>query len=135
LAVVGRKGVKTSWTGFQTGWTGFYQGDPGSLTYWAGVSTGLKTGWVGKNPVEPVFPKDMQWLFWQLWLSDRPEQGWQRSSPKTGWTSFRTGWTGFQGWNQILSILKRTKVEFLWEVKLVFLKGIHDLEKCSRRWF
>jgi hypothetical protein len=29
--------------------------------------------------------------------------------------------------------LKRTKVEFLWEVKLVFLKGIHDLEKCSRR--
>jgi hypothetical protein len=35
--------------------------------------------------------------------------------------------------NQILSILKRTKVEFLWEVKFVFLKGIHDLEKCSRR--
>jgi hypothetical protein len=26
-------------------------------------------------------------------------------------------------------------VEFLWEVKFVFLKGIHDLEKCSRRCF
>jgi hypothetical protein len=35
--------------------------------------------------------------------------------------------------NQVLNILKRTKVEFLWEVKLVFLKVIHDLEKCSRR--
>jgi hypothetical protein len=34
---------------------------------------------------------------------------------------------------QLLNILKRTKVEFLWEVKIVFLKGIHDLEKCSRR--
>jgi hypothetical protein len=41
----------------------------------------------------------------------------------------------FRAENQILSILKRTKVEFLWEVKLVFLKGIHDLEKCSRRCF
>jgi hypothetical protein len=37
----------------------------------------------------------------------------------------------FRAKNQILSILKRTKVEFLWEVKLVFLKGIHDMEKCS----
>jgi hypothetical protein len=37
--------------------------------------------------------------------------------------------------NQVLNILKRTKVEFLWEVKMVFLKGIHDLEKCSRRCF
>jgi hypothetical protein len=35
--------------------------------------------------------------------------------------------------NQVLNILKRTKVELLWEVKMVFLKGIHDLEKCSRR--
>jgi hypothetical protein len=26
-------------------------------------------------------------------------------------------------------------VEFLWEVKLVFLKGIHDLEKCSQGCF
>ena len=34
---------------------------------------------------------------------------------------------------QLLNILKRTKLEFLWEVKMVFLKGIHDLEKCSRR--
>jgi hypothetical protein len=34
---------------------------------------------------------------------------------------------------QLLNILKRTKVELLWEVKMVFLKGIHDLEKCSRR--
>jgi hypothetical protein len=34
-----------------------------------------------------------------------------------------------------LSILKRTKVESLWEVKFVFLKGIHDLEKCSPRCF
>jgi hypothetical protein len=34
---------------------------------------------------------------------------------------------------QILNILKRTKVELLWEVKMVFLKGIHDLEKCSLR--
>jgi hypothetical protein len=24
-------------------------------------------------------------------------------------------------------------VELLWEVKMVFLKGIHDLEKCSLR--
>jgi hypothetical protein len=30
--------------------------------------------------------------------------------------------------NQVLNILKRTKVVFLWEVKLVFLKGIHDLK-------
>jgi hypothetical protein len=37
--------------------------------------------------------------------------------------------------NQVLNILKRTKVEFLWEVKMVFLKGIHDLEKCSQRCF
>jgi hypothetical protein len=34
---------------------------------------------------------------------------------------------------QVLNILKRTKVELLWEVKMVFLKGIHDLEKCSLR--
>jgi hypothetical protein len=34
---------------------------------------------------------------------------------------------------QLLNILRRTKVELLWEVKMVFLKGIHDLEKCSRR--
>jgi hypothetical protein len=34
---------------------------------------------------------------------------------------------------QLLNILKRTKVELLWEVKMVFLKGIHDLEKCSQR--
>jgi hypothetical protein len=34
---------------------------------------------------------------------------------------------------QLLNILKRTKVEFLWELKMVFLKGIHYLEKCSRR--
>jgi hypothetical protein len=34
-----------------------------------------------------------------------------------------------------LSILKGTKVEYLWEVKFVFLKGIHDLEKCSPRSF
>jgi hypothetical protein len=34
-----------------------------------------------------------------------------------------------------LSILKRIKVESLWEVKFVFLKGIHDLEKCSPRCF
>jgi hypothetical protein len=34
---------------------------------------------------------------------------------------------------QLLNILNRTKVELLWEVKMVFLKGIHDLEKCSRR--
>jgi hypothetical protein len=26
-------------------------------------------------------------------------------------------------------------VETLWEVKMVLLKGIHDLEKCSRRCF
>jgi hypothetical protein len=26
-------------------------------------------------------------------------------------------------------------VESLWEVKFVFLKGIHDLEKCSPRCF
>jgi hypothetical protein len=37
--------------------------------------------------------------------------------------------------NQVLNILKRTKVETLWEVKMVLLKGIHDLEKCSRRCF
>ena len=36
---------------------------------------------------------------------------------------------------QLLNILKRTKVELLWEVKMVFLKGIHDLEKCSQRGF
>jgi hypothetical protein len=36
---------------------------------------------------------------------------------------------------QVLNILKWTKVELLWEVKMVFLKGIHDLEKCSLRWF
>jgi hypothetical protein len=41
----------------------------------------------------------------------------------------------FRAENQVLNILKRTKVEFLWEVKMVFLKGIHDLEKCSRRCF
>jgi hypothetical protein len=34
---------------------------------------------------------------------------------------------------QLLNILKRTKVELLWEVKMVFIKGIHDLEKCSQR--
>jgi hypothetical protein len=34
---------------------------------------------------------------------------------------------------QVLNILKRTKVELLWEVKMVFHKGIHDLEKCSLR--
>jgi hypothetical protein len=37
--------------------------------------------------------------------------------------------------NQVLNMLKRTKVEFLWEVKMGFLKGIHDLEKYSRRFF
>jgi hypothetical protein len=37
--------------------------------------------------------------------------------------------------NHVLNILKRTKVETLWEVKMVLLKGIHDLEKCSRRCF
>jgi hypothetical protein len=37
-------------------------------------------------------------FFWQLWLSDRSEQGWQRNSPETGWTGFRSGWTGFRGW-------------------------------------
>jgi hypothetical protein len=26
-------------------------------------------------------------------------------------------------------------MEYLWEVKLGFLKGIHDLEKCSQKCF
>jgi hypothetical protein len=29
---------------------------------------------------------------------DRSELGWQRNSPETGWTGFRSGWTGFKGW-------------------------------------
>jgi hypothetical protein len=37
-------------------------------------------------------------LFWQLWLSDWSEQRWQRNSPETGWTGFRSGWTVFRGW-------------------------------------
>jgi hypothetical protein len=74
-------------------------------------------------------------FFWKLWLSDGSEQRWQMNSTETGWTGFRTGWTGIGGWNQILSILRRTKGETLWEVKFVFLKSIHDLGKWSPRNF
>jgi hypothetical protein len=39
----------------------------------------------------------------------------------------------FPGLKPNFEYFEENKVEFLWEVKLVFLKGIHDLEKCSRR--
>jgi hypothetical protein len=63
----------------------------------------------GKILVEPISQKHLQRLFWQLWLSYRSEQGWQRNSPKIGWTSFRSGWTGFQGWKTDFEYFEENK--------------------------
>jgi hypothetical protein len=110
--------------GPKTGWTGFHQGVLGSLIYSAGDSTGLKIGWAG--------PKSGWTSFWKIsahnfsdsfWLSNRSEQRWQRNSLETGWTGFRSGWTGFWSWRASLKILKWTKVELLWGVRVVFLRA------------
>jgi hypothetical protein len=53
--------------------------------------------------------KNLQRLFWQLWLSDTSEQGWKRNSPETGWTGFRSGWTGFKGWKATFEYLEENK--------------------------
>jgi hypothetical protein len=74
-------------------------------------------------------------LFWQLWLSDWSEQWWQRNSPETGWTGFRSGWTGFRGWRASFEHFEVNKGRTLVGSVSGYSRGIHDLEKCSLRWF
>jgi hypothetical protein len=136
LAAVWRKEAKTGWTGFQTGWTGFHQEDPSSLTYSAGDSIGFKTGWARKKFGWTGFPKKICNDF-----SDSSD--YQTGQSRDGRGTVPKPVEPVSGpvkpvsraEKQLLNILKRTKVELLWEVKMVFLKGIHDLEKCSQRWF
>jgi hypothetical protein len=88
-----------------------------------------KSGWTGFQK------KICTWLFWQLWLSDWSEQRWQRNSPETDWTDFRSGWTGFRGWRASFEHFEVNKGGTLVGSESGYSRGIHDLEKCSLRWF
>jgi hypothetical protein len=136
LVAVERKKPKTGWTDLQTGWTGFHQEDLGSLIYWAGDSTGFKTGWAGKNSGWTGFTKISATIFLTALIVRQVRVGVAEKQSRNRLNRFQVRLNRFQRLkSKFWTFWSESKVELLWEVKEVFHKGIHDLEKCSLRWF
>ena len=59
----------------------------------------------------------------------------RRNSLETGWIGFRSGWTSFWSWRASFENSDVNQGGTFVGSKSGFSKGIHDLEKCSFRWF
>jgi hypothetical protein len=117
LAAVGRKEPKT-------GWTGFHQEDLGSLIYSARDSTGFKIGWARTKSGWTDFQKISAYDF-----SDNSDcqTGQSRGGRETVQKPVEPV-SGpvepvFEAEEQVLKILKWTKVELLWGVRVIFQKA------------
>jgi hypothetical protein len=117
LAAVGRKEPKT-------GWTGFHQEDLGSLIYSARDSTGSETGWAREKSGWTGFQKISAYNF-----SDSSDcQTCQSRGGRETVQKLVEPVSGpvepvSEAEEQVLKILKWTKVELLWGVRVVFQKA------------